>query len=223
MNELYIIPTPIGNIKDISFRIIDILSMIDFIVCEDTRITGKILKYFEIEKKPLISYNDHNKINKSEIIVKRILNGEKGAFVSDAGMPAISDPGYYLIRKSINEGIKIIPIPGASAVLTALVGSGLPTDSFTFYGFLPKKKNKRYTILSDAMNKRETSIFFESPYRIEKTLNDILKIDENREIVIARELTKTYEEFIRGNISDVISMQWNRKGEIVLLIKGDSK
>ena len=138
-------------------------------------------------------------------------------------MPAISDPGYYLIRKSIDNDIKIIPIPGASAVLTALVGSGLPTDSFTFYGFLPKKKNKRYTVLLNAMNRRETAIFFESPYRIEKTLNDILQIDGNREIVIARELTKMYEEFIRGNVNDVINMEWNRKGEMVILIKGDTK
>ncbi len=221
MNEIYFIPTPIGNIEDISQRIINTLKSVDFIVCEDTRVIGKLFKYLGIEKKTFISYNDHNKIKRTEQIVERVLNNEKCGFVSDAGMPAISDPGYYLIREAIKNNIKIIPIPGPSAVLIALIGSGLPTNAFSFYGFLPKKKNKRKLFLQNIMNRKETTIVFESPYRIDKTLNEIYEIDENRNIVIARELTKTYEEFIRGNVKEVLEKKWNRKGEIVLLIQGD--
>ena len=162
MNEIFFIPTPIGNIEDISPRIINTLRNIDFLVCEDTRTTGRLLKLLNIEKKQLISFNDHNKIKKTPEIINKIKNNQVCGFVSDAGMPAISDPGYYLIREALENNIKIIPLPGPSAVLIALIGSGLPTDAFSFYGFLPKKKNKKKEFLIKIMNRKETSIVFES-------------------------------------------------------------
>lgn len=140
--------------------------------------------------------------------------------MSDSGTPLISDPGFYLVKKAISEGIRIVPLPGPVAFITALVGSGLPTDSFTFYGFLPKKEGKRKKVLNEAISKRETSIFYESPYRIEKTIKELNSIAPERNIVIARELTKTYEEFIRGKVSELIKKEWTKKGEMVLLIEG---
>ncbi len=221
MSKLYIIPKDIGNIDDVSIRIKKSLEGCDFIVCEDTRVTGTFIKKLGIEKKEYISFTEYDQVRKTPMIISKIKNGEICGLLSDSGMPLVSDPGFYLVREAIKEDIKIIPLPGPVAFITALVGSGLPTDSFTFYGFLPKKKGKKEKKLKEALSRIETSIFYESPYRIEETLKDIYSIDPKRNVVVARELTKTFEEFIRGSVEDVLKKDWVKKGEMVLIIEGD--
>lgn len=221
MSKLYIIPKDIGNIDDVSLRVKKSLEECDFIVCEDTRVTGIFIKKLGIEKKDYISFTEYDQIKKTPTIIRKIKEGNICGLLSDSGMPLISDPGYYLVREAIKEDVNVIPLPGPVAFVTALVGSGLPTDSFTFYGFLPKKKGKKEKKLRDALSRNETSIFYESPYRIEETLKDIYRIDPKRNIVVARELTKRFEEFIRGSIEDVLKKDWVKKGEMVLLIEGD--
>ncbi|MEO0289379.1 MAG: 16S rRNA (cytidine(1402)-2'-O)-methyltransferase [candidate division WOR-3 bacterium] len=221
MNKLYIIPKDIGNIEDVSLRIKRTIEECDFIVCEDTRVIGTFIKKLGIEKKEYISFTEHNQIRKTPIIINKIHQGKICGLLSDSGMPLISDPGFYLVREAIKENIQIVPLPGPVAFITALVASGLPTDSFTFYGFLPKKKGKKEKKLKEALYRNETSIFYESPYRIDETLKNISDIDPKRNIVVARELTKTFEEFIRGTVEDVLKKDWVRKGEIVLLIEGN--
>lgn len=220
MNNLYIIPKDIGNIEDVSLRIKKTIEECDFIVCEDTRVVGTFIRKLGIEKKEYISFTEYNQLKKTPIIIDRIKQGETAGLLSDSGMPLISDPGFYLVREAIKENIRIIPLPGPVAFITALVASGLPTDSFTFYGFLPKKKGKKEKRLKEVLSRNETSIFYESPYRIESTLKEIISIDPKRNIVIARELTKTFEEFIRGSVEEVLKKNWVKKGEIVLLIEG---
>ncbi|MEJ5307254.1 MAG: 16S rRNA (cytidine(1402)-2'-O)-methyltransferase [candidate division WOR-3 bacterium] len=221
MNKLYIIPKDIGNIEDVSLRVKKTIEECDFIVCEDTRVVGAFVKKLGIEKKEYISFTEHNQTKKTPIIINKINQGEVCGLLSDSGMPLVSDPGFYLVREAIKENIRIVPLPGPSAFITALVASGLPTDSFTFYGFLPKKKGKKEKKLKEALSRSETSIFYESPYRIDETLKNISDIDPERNIVIARELTKTFEEFIRGTAENVLKKEWVRKGEIVLLIEGN--
>lgn len=220
MSKLYIIPSHIGNPDDISRHIVNAVNDSDFIVCEDTRVTGSLLSSLGISKK-LISYNDHNKQMRTPRIIEEILKGQACGLMADAGTPAISDPGFYLVREAVKNSIRIISIPGPAAFLTALAGSGLPTDSFAFYGFLPKKKGKRKKKIGECMHREQTAIFYESPRRIDSVLNDIQELDPDRQIVIGRELTKTFEQYIRGSVTDVINDNWQRKGEIVLLIKGD--
>jgi len=195
--KLYLIATPIGNLKDITLRAIEVLSSIEIIACEDTRKTGLFLEKLEIKNKPqLISYFEENEKNRIPQIINFLKSGENIALISNAGTPTISDPGYKLVRESIKENISIESIPGASSFLVALVSSGLPTDRFLFLGFLSKKEGKRRLTL-ESLPKKTTIIFFESPSRLVKTLNEINNIYGNIEIVICRELTKIYEEIRR--------------------------
>src|SRR3989344_3319200 len=194
---LYIISTPIGNLKDITLRAREVLKTVDYILCEDTRVTGKLLHHYEISKK-LVSFNDFSEEAKTPVVIKGLLSGQVVALVSDAGTPLISDPGYKLVRECIHQGIAIESIPGPSSVITALTVSGLPPDKFTFVSYLPKKDVKRKSFLEDLKKGREivksTIIIFESPYRLIKSLEDIKQIFGDIEIVVCRELTKMHEE-----------------------------
>ncbi len=215
---LYLVATPIGNLEDISFRAIKILKSVDMIYAEDTRVSGKLLSHFEI-KKPLKTYHDYNKEVKTNEIVKNLISGLNIAIISDAGYPLISDPGYFLIREAIKEDINVVSIPGANALLSALVVSGIPPHPFFFYGFLDSKEGKRKKELEKLVNYKETIIFYESPHRFHKTIKNMYEVFGERDLVIARELTKKYEEIIRGN---TLSLQeiTELKGEIVLILHG---
>ena len=221
---LYIVSTPIGNREDITLRALRILKEVDLIAAEDTRHTGLLLKYFEIQA-PLSSYFEGNELRKRDLILSRLKQGDRVALVSDAGTPGISDPGFRLIQLAIENQIPVVPIPGASAVITALSVSGLPTDAFLFKGFLPHKSTKRRGLLEQLENARETLVLYESPHRIVETLKDISDILGDREIVLARELTKIYEEVLRGRVSEIQSRITGRtiKGEITLVISGKTR
>ncbi|NIA22805.1 MAG: 16S rRNA (cytidine(1402)-2'-O)-methyltransferase [Proteobacteria bacterium] len=222
---LYVISTPIGNRDDITMRALHILAKCDIIASEDTRHSGMLLSHYGI-KGHYLSYNDRNKNRRIPLIVNMLNEGKLIGLISDAGTPLISDPGYGIVNASIEAGISVVPIPGASSILTALVGSGLPTDSFIFFGFLPKKGKKKTLILESIANSWQTSILFESPFRIQKTLQSILEHCSKRKIVLARELTKIHEEFIRGDIEEVIARikegKVKLKGEFVILIEGNN-
>jgi len=219
--QLFVVGTPIGNLKDISIRAISTLQNVDLILAEDTRNSKKLLNAHNIKTK-MISYHEFSNENETQKIINLLNNGKKLALISDAGTPTISDPGYGLIRNCIKSKIKIIPIPGASAITTALSVSGLPSDSFSFYGFLPQKKG-RLKKIKDLTNIDNTIILFESPYRLEKTLNQLLDLLGNRTVVVGRELTKLYEEIIRGNLREIIEYfsKTKVKGEIVIMIGKD--
>jgi 16S rRNA (cytidine1402-2'-O)-methyltransferase len=221
---LYIVSTPIGNLEDITLRALRILKEVDLVAAEDTRNTGHLLKHFGIQK-PLTSYFEGNEQKKKEFILSRLRQGERIALVSDAGTPGISDPGFRLIRTAIENEIPIVPIPGPSAVIAALSISGLPTDSFLFKGFLPHKSKKRRDLLNQLKEVKETLIFYESPHRLTETIKDFLEILGDREIVLTRELTKTYEEILRGKINEVQNQIAERKlrGEITLIISGKTR
>jgi 16S rRNA (cytidine1402-2'-O)-methyltransferase len=221
---LYIVSTPIGNMEDITLRALRILKEVDLIAAEDTRRTGLLLKHFGIQAS-LTSYFEGNELKKREFILAKLKEGKNVALVSDAGTPGVSDPGFRLIQLAIENQLSIIPIPGSSAVITALSVSGLPTDAFLFKGFLPHKSKKRRDLLKELENARETLIFYESPHRISETLRDILDILGEREIVLTRELTKVYEEIIRGNASEILNQVGDRrlKGEITLVISGKTR
>ena len=222
--KLYICPTPIGNLEDITLRTLRILKEVDIIAAEDTRHSIKLLRHFEIQK-PLISYHEHNEQVRSKELIKKLLNGKKIALISDAGMPGISDPGEVLIKKCIDKNIPIEVLPGATAGIMALIGSGLDTRRFAFEGFLPRDKKGRKDRLKEIELEDRTLIIYESPHRLNNTLKDMLDILGNRNIVIARELTKKYEEFIRGNIEDIYEKVKKNpiKGELVLICDGVSK
>ncbi len=219
--RLYIIATPIGNLKDFTFRAVDILQEVDHIFAEDTRTSITLMKHYNITTN-LDSYHEHNKIQKIPKIIKLLNEGKNIGLISDAGTPTISDPGYKLIRACIDEEINIIPIPGASAVTAALSASGLPSDSFFFLGFLPKKKGRKKKI-SFLKSLENTIIIFESPHRLLKTLRELHDELGERPIIVARELTKLYEEIIRGNFNSVIEFFESKKvkGEIVIIIGKD--
>jgi len=219
--RLYIIATPIGNLKDFTFRAVDILQEVDHIFAEDTRTSITLMKHYNITTN-LDSYHEHNKIQKIPKIIKLLNEGKNIGLISDAGTPTISDPGYKLIRACIDEEINIIPIPGASAVTAALSASGLPSDSFFFLGFLPKKKGRKKKI-SFLKCLENTIIIFESPHRLLKTLRELHDELGERPIIVARELTKLYEEIIRGNFNSVIEFFESKKvkGEIVIIIGKD--
>ena len=216
--SLYIVSTPIGNLKDITLRAIETLKEVDFIICEDTRVTSVLLKHYDIHKE-LVSMNAQTETKKIPHLIERINNGEKCAIVSDAGTPAISDPGVRLISEAIKEEIEIIPIPGASALVTALAISGLPTDSFVFEGFLPLKKG-RSTKLKELSTEERTIILYESTYRIEKLLKELNEIMPERYVVICRELTKKFEEVRRGFPKELLQNfdESINKGEFVVII-----
>ena len=222
---IYLVATPLGNLEDITLRALRVLGEVDLIACEDTRRTGKLLKHFHI-RKPLLSFHEHNESSRASDIVERASAGESIAVVSDAGMPGISDPGYRLVAKAIAAGVVIVPIPGPVALVTALVASGLPTGSFRFGGFLPAKATQRRKTLQALIDDTATLVFYDAPHRIVKTLQDVLEILGDRRAVIARELTKVHEEFLRGSVSDLLATLDQRgavRGEITLLIdRGES-
>jgi len=219
--QLFVVGTPIGNLEDITHRAISTLKSIDIILAEDTRNSKKLLNAHKIETK-MMSYHEHSSEKEIEKIIDLLLEGKNLALISDAGTPTISDPGYGLIRDCIKHDIVIVPIPGVSAITAALSVSGLPSDSFTFIGFLPQKKG-RLKKIEQLNNIENTVILFESPYRLEKTLNQLLENLGNRPVVVGRELTKLYEEVIRGNLSEVIKYfsKSKVKGEIVIMIGKD--
>lgn len=216
---LFLVATPIGNLSDISLRAIETLKNVAVIASEDTRVTKKLCNHFEITT-PLISYHEHNKIQKLSTIIDFLERGENVALVSDAGMPLISDPGNGLVQAVVEKGYYVVPIPGANAALTALIASGLAPQPFYFHGFLDRKKSKMLKELTPLENLRATLIFYESPHRIKDTLETILEAFGNRQIVIARELTKLYEEFTRGDIKEILSQISTLKGEVVLIVEG---
>ena len=222
--QLFVIGTPIGNLEDITLRAISTLKNVDIILAEDTRNSKKLLNAHNIDTK-MMSYHDHSSEKEIKKIVSLLLDGKELALISDAGTPTISDPGYGLIRDCIRNDIGIVPIPGVSSITTAISVSGLPSDSFTFVGFLPQKKG-RLKKIKELQKLDNTIILFESPYKLEKTLNQLLEHLGDRAVVVGRELTKLYEEVIRGNLSDVI-MHFSKskvKGEIVIMIgKNDDR
>ncbi|HEY5514179.1 MAG TPA: 16S rRNA (cytidine(1402)-2'-O)-methyltransferase [Geomonas sp.] len=216
---LYIVATPIGNLEDITLRALRILKEADLIAAEDTRHSRKLLTHFGISR-PLTSYFDHNKDLKGEYILERLQQGLNVALVTDAGTPCISDPGYQLVRDAVAAGVNVVPIPGACAAITALSASGLATDNFTFAGFLPNRQGKRRERLQSLAGERALLIFYESPKRVLATLRDMLETLGDREVVVARELTKMYEEFLRGKLSALIEQAELReiRGEVAILV-----
>lgn len=219
--KLYVCPTPIGNLEDMTYRTVRILNEVDLIAAEDTRHSIKLLNHFEISK-PLTSYHEHNKDSKGSYLIDKLLNGENIALISDAGMPGISDPGEEIIKQAIENNIEIEVLPGASASIIALVGSGLETRKFAFEGFLDRDKRVRRQQLEEVKEERRTIIFYESPHRLKDTLKDMLKILGNRKIAVNRELTKKYQEVIREDIETVIEIfnEKEVKGEFVLIVEG---
>ncbi len=220
MPGLYVTSTPIGNLGDMSFRARKVLEQADIIACEDTRVTGKLLAYFDI-KTPAVSYHDHNEQKILPLLLERLEAGQIVALVSDAGTPLISDPGYRLVKEARNAGYSVSSIPGASAILAALTSAGLPTDRFMFAGFLPNKTQARRKTLTDLSALKATLVFYESPKRLKDSLRDIFEILGDREAAICRELTKLFEEVRNGNLSDLTEhyRQADRpKGEIVIIV-----
>lgn len=221
MGKLYLVPTPIGNLKDITFRAIEVLKEVDFILAEDTRTSGKLLKYYEITT-PMQSHHMHNEHKTVDHIVKRILNGETVALISDAGTPAISDPGFLLTRACVEAQIEVDCLPGATAFVPALVNSGLPNDKFVFEGFLPVKKG-RQTRLKLLAEETRTMIFYESPHKLIKTLSHFVEyFGAERPMSVSREITKIHEETIRGTAQEVLNYYTTKppKGEIVIVVAG---
>ncbi|WP_214846405.1 MULTISPECIES: 16S rRNA (cytidine(1402)-2'-O)-methyltransferase [unclassified Exiguobacterium] len=222
-NGLYIVPTPIGNLEDMTYRAVRILQEADIIAAEDTRQTMKLCNHFEIDTK-LVSYHEHNKQVSGERLLEDLLSGKQVALVSDAGMPGISDPGSDLIRLAIAADIPVVVLPGANAALTALVASGLPTERFLYYGFLPRKKKERREALETLRYEQGTLIFYEAPHRLKEMLGGVLEILGDRQLTLARELTKRYEEYIRGSVTE--ALDWSSeevRGEFVVIVEGTTE
>jgi len=217
---LYLVGTPIGNLEDLTFRALRVLRQVDMIACEDTRQTQKLLEHYAISTKT-ISYHEHNELTRAAELVVKLEEGARIALVTDAGMPGISDPGYRLITLAVRHHVPVVPIPGASAFLAALVASGLPTDSFRFSGFLPAKSGARRSLLESIRDSERTQIFYEAPHRIQESLEDVVAVlGAERHVVVAREVTKLHEEFMRGRADEVLEKVKLHpvKGEITLLI-----
>jgi len=223
MGTLYLVATPIGNLEDLSPRAIRILKDASLIAAEDTRHTGKLLKHFEIETKTT-SYFEHNKVNKLDFILEKLADGDV-ALVSDAGTPAINDPGYELVKAALASGFNVMPVPGPSAPIAALTVSGLPTDSFLYLGYLPHKTSERHKYISQVSSMAYTLIFLESPYRIVESLEDLLSILGDRRVCVAREMTKMFEEYWRGNLSGAVEYFKSQpaRGEFTLVVEGKPK
>ncbi len=227
LGTLFLVGTPIGNLEDITLRALRTLKEVDLIACEDTRQTQKLLNHYGIEKRT-ISYHEHNELERASELIVHLENGDNVAVVSDAGMPGVSDPGYRLVALAVRHHIRVVPIPGATAFLSALVASGLPTDSFRFGGFLPAKAGARRSMLESSRSSSRTQIFYEAPHRLLEALQDIIEVlGRDRRVVVAREVTKLHEEFLRGPASEVLGELKKRaevKGEITLLIaKGEER
>ncbi|RLQ91699.1 16S rRNA (cytidine(1402)-2'-O)-methyltransferase [Falsibacillus albus] len=221
---LYLVPTPIGNLEDMTYRSIRILKEADIIAAEDTRNTKKLCNYFEIDTR-IVSYHEHNKESSGSQLISLLKEGKKVALVSDAGMPAISDPGYELVESSLDEGLTVVPLPGANAGLTALIASGIMTQPFYFYGFLQRGKKDKKEELTQLKKQDATIILYESPHRLKETLHLLHEILGNRKMAICRELTKKYEEFIRGTTEELIhwSQEGEVRGEFCLIIEGSEE
>lgn len=221
---LFLVPTPIGNLEDISFRAVRILKEVDLIAAEDTRNTKKLCHYYKIET-PIVSYHEHNKETSGKKLLEKISDGMKIALVSDAGMPTISDPGFELVAELLENKLSVVPLPGANAALTALIASGLPPQPFYFYGFLNRQKREKKKELEELKKLTVTFILYESPHRLKETLALILEVLGDRRLVLSRELTKKYEEFIRGSVSELLN--WSNteeiRGEFCLIVEGSSK
>lgn len=224
IGTLYICPTPIGNLEDITIRTLNTLKQVDIIAAEDTRHTLRLLNHFEI-KKHLTSYHEHNKMSKGSYLIEKLLLGESIALVSDAGMPGISDPGEEIIKEAIEAGVKVVVLPGPTASILALVSSGLETSKFAFEGFLPVKKKNRKENLEYLKTEKRTMIFYEAPHRIKSLLEDIIEVLGNRKASLARELTKKHEEITRGSVEEILNVYRDRevKGEIVLVVEGNAE
>jgi len=218
---LYLVATPIGNLEDITLRALRTLKECDVVAAEDTRRTGLLLKHFEISK-PLLSYFQFNEAKRSEEILERLRRGEKVALVTDAGSPGISDPGERVVKAAIAAGFRVEAVPGPSALVAALTASGLPTDEFHFIGFLPHKSGQRRKILEGLKTLRSTLVIYESPYRVEKLLAELQELYPNRQVILARELTKKFEEYLRGTPAELLRLFKQRavRGEFVVLIQG---
>jgi 16S rRNA (cytidine1402-2'-O)-methyltransferase len=219
---LYVVSTPIGNLLDMTYRAVEILNEVDYILAEDTRTSSVLLNRYNI-KKPMMSYHEFNKDAQENKIIELLKEGKNFALISDAGTPGISDPGYEIIQAVIQEGLHVVSIPGASAILSALVVSGLIIQPFTFIGFLPKKQMDMKRVLETYKNRRETLVIYESPMRIEKTLNFIYNLFGDRKITLSRELTKAFETIIRTTLKEATLLEHNTKGEYVLIIEGNQE
>jgi 16S rRNA (cytidine1402-2'-O)-methyltransferase len=217
---LYIVPTPIGNLGDITRRALEVLDEVDMVACEDTRTSGRLLKHFDLQKK-LVSYHEFNEQQRAGQLIERIKEGASIAVITDAGSPGISDPAYRIVRMAIDSGIEITALPGPTAIIPALTASGLPTDRFFYEGFLPNKGGARKTRLEKLKDFDHTIVFYESPHRVRKTLEDINEVFGDRDGCLAREISKKFEQYIRGTISEILSRLPDKvKGEIVLVIAG---
>ncbi len=221
LGKLYVVATPIGNLKDITLRAIEVLRAVDLIACEDTRHTKKLLNHYGITSKKLIPYHEHNERSQTERLIKELLSGKQIALVSDAGTPCISDPGYRLVKAAREKGIPVFSVPGASSVVAALSIAGVPTDRFLFVGFLPRKEGKLLNVLKELFSYPFTVVAFESPHRLERTLSLIGKEFPERELIVIRELTKVNEDYVKGSASSILEYLKKKeglKGEIVLII-----
>ncbi len=218
---LYLVATPIGNLSDITARALEVLRSVDLVACEDTRKTGFLLHHFEI-KKPLISFHNYSEQGKTKLVVKELLDGKSVALVSDAGTPLVSDPGFRLVREAIRNHIRVEGIPGPCALVNALILSGFQTEPFAYFGFLPEKEKKRKELLGELVSENKTLIFYESPYRLERALKDIAAIFKERSVAVMREMTKKFEEVVRGNASEILAHFEKKKpkGEFVIVIEG---
>lgn len=224
LGTLYLVPTPIGNLEDMTVRAVQTLKEVDLIACEDTRVTQKLLNHFEVDTKK-VSYHEHNIQEQTSQLIEDLLAGQNIAQVSDAGMPSISDPGVELVEAAVAQHISVVPLPGPNAALTALIASGISPQPFTFYGFLSRKKSDLKEELEGLKDKTETLIFYESPYRLKKMLKELVDIfGDNRQVVLAREVTKRYEEFIRGTAKEVSNWanESDLRGEFVVIVDGNS-
>ena len=220
MGTLYLVPTPVGNLEDITLRAIRVLKEVDWIACEDTRNTLKLLNHFEISK-PLISYHRHNEERRAEELIEKLKQGKSIAIVSDAGTPVISDPGEEIVKMAIENKVKIVPIPGACAFVNALIASGMEGKEFSFLGFLPLDKKLRKEKLEEIGETRKTTLLYEAPHKLKKTLEDLKTVIQDRRIVLAHELTKMHESLIRGTIEEVLLQVGEPKGEFVMVIEGN--
>ncbi|WP_019037477.1 16S rRNA (cytidine(1402)-2'-O)-methyltransferase [Psychroflexus tropicus] len=221
MAKLYMVPTPIGNLSDMTYRAVEVLKSVDLILAEDTRVSGILLKHYEVET-PMQSYHQHNEHSMTDAIVRQIKNGRATAIITDAGTPGISDPGFLLARACVSQGVEIVCLPGATAFVPALVNSGLPNDKFVFEGFLPAKKGRQKRLKALADEDR-TMVFYESPYKLLKTLQHLSEyFGEDRQVSVSREISKLYEETIRGSLAEVITLfeEKKPKGEFVVVLAG---